>query len=79
MSTFREKTLARTAKLQNNNGNPYITRALTCWCDELSRDKNGKMYQLKEKYARLVDDMSSKVSSDPHMHGYASDNGFVNP
>jgi hypothetical protein len=81
MSTFREKTLARTAKLQNNNGNPYITRALTCWCDVLSRDKNGKMYQLKEKYARLVDtkdDMTSQLlSSDPRLHGYVSDNGFV--
>jgi hypothetical protein len=81
MSTFREKTLVRTAKLQNNNGNPYITRALTCWCDELSRDKNGRMYKLKEKYARLVDtkdDMTSQLlSSDPRLHGYASDNGFV--
>ena len=77
-STFREKTLTRAANLSHhNNGNKYIRRALTCWCDVLSRDKNGKMYKLKEKYARLVDDMSSQVSSDPHMHGYVSDNGFV--
>ena len=80
-STFREKTLTRAANLSHhNNGNKYIRRALTCWCDVLSRtNPGGRKYKLKEKYARLVDDMSSQVSSDPHMHGYVSDNGFVNP
>jgi len=79
-STFREKTLSRAVHLSHNNANKYVTRALKCWCDVLLRDKNGKMYKLKEKYAKLVDakdEMSSQVSSDPHMHGYASDNGFV--
>ena len=80
-STFREIELSRAANLsQHNNANKYVTRALTCWCDVLSRtNPGGRKYKLKEKYARLVDakdEMSSQVSSDPRMQGYASD-GFV--
>ena len=80
-STFTEMELSRAANLSNhNNANKYVTRALTCWCDVLSRtNPGGRKYKLKEKYARLVDakdEMSSQVSSDPRMQGYASD-GFV--
>lgn len=77
--TFNKAMLTKEAGLKTNNGNHKVVRALECWCDVLGRGRKGVMYQLKTKYAKLVDDMSraSRRSPDPRMHGYSAHDGFV--
>ncbi len=77
--TFNTKQLGLESGFLRNNRNPYITNALECWCKKLERVRTGFRFQLKAKYAKLVDDMSRlhQASSDPRLHGYASDDGFV--
>lgn len=79
--TFHEKTLKGAVGLKSNSKNKKITTALNCWCDEVgSRGRHGVLYQLKAKYAKLVDDLiASRRSPDPLMHGYSPQDRFVTP